>query len=375
MRVLRPNGTVISERPAHVVESILPVAQEAPVYSDTRVRQFTLAGVAPNTIIDLSYTIEDFKPAVPGDFYATWYIGTGHVTRRSRFIAHLPASLTPRIQERNVHFAREVTESHGCRPTVWSTTHVPRPVQEPFAPDSNPLYPQISVAAPITWQAEHRGMVRHISRGRFKLTPALVQQLSTVVMGRRPSRTRCVRFIPVGGAGFPLRVALTGGWRLSAAPADVGVGDSLRRLQGQGDALHCPRAPTGGRGIGAPELDGRREPVHAVGVPARSHDRGRGTSGSYRGLSGSISVSRSDVRSHPLRVSSAAGAGGVRARGVSRWAGRRSDASRRSRHGESGNDPDHRRAERDGHILGAVRRGGDRESTVHAAERVRDVGR
>jgi hypothetical protein len=182
IRVLRPNGTLISDHAAHVVESILPIAQEAPVYSDTRVRQFTLSGVAPNTIIDVSWTIDDTKPAVPGDFYSTWYIGTGHVTRRSRFIADLPASLTPRIQERNIHFARQVTESHGRRVYVWSTTDVPRPVREPFAPDSNPLYPQITVAAPITWQSV-ASWYAAISRGRFRLTPALVQQLSNIVEG------------------------------------------------------------------------------------------------------------------------------------------------------------------------------------------------
>ena len=75
IRVLRPNGSVITDKPSHVQESIAPVAQEAPVYSDTRVRQFNLAGVAPNTIVDYSYTYEDTKPAVPGDFYSTWTMG------------------------------------------------------------------------------------------------------------------------------------------------------------------------------------------------------------------------------------------------------------------------------------------------------------
>lgn len=182
IRVLRPNGTVISERPSHQVESIAPVAQEAPIYSDTRVRQVTLNGVAPNTIVDYSYTIEDTKPVVPGDFYSTWYIGTGHVTRRSRFIVNVPASLTPRIQERNIHFARRVTESHGRRVYVWSTAEVPRPFPEPFAPDSNPLYEQISVAAPITWQGI-ASWYAALSRSRYRLTPALNQQLSTVVQG------------------------------------------------------------------------------------------------------------------------------------------------------------------------------------------------
>lgn len=182
IRVLRPNGTVISDRPSHEQESIAPVAQEAPIYSDTRVRRFTLSGVAPNTIVDYSYTIEDTKPVVPGDFYSTWYIGTGHVTRRSRFIVDVPASLLPRIQERNIHFARRVIESHGRRVYVWSTADVPRPDPEPFAPDSNPLYQQISVAAPISWQGI-ASWYAALSRGRYRLTPALDQQLSTVVQG------------------------------------------------------------------------------------------------------------------------------------------------------------------------------------------------
>jgi transglutaminase-like putative cysteine protease len=182
IRVLRPNGTVISDRPAHEQESIAPVAQEAPIYSDTRVRQLTLSGVGPNTIVDYSYTIEDTKPVVPGDFYSTWYVGTGRITRRSRFIVDVPASLTPRIQERNIHFARRIMESHGRRVYVWSTTDVPRAEPEPFAPDSNPLYPQIAVAAPITWQGI-ASWYAALSRDRYRLTPALDQQLSTLVQG------------------------------------------------------------------------------------------------------------------------------------------------------------------------------------------------
>jgi transglutaminase-like putative cysteine protease len=184
IRVLRPNGQVISDKPSHEQESIAPVAQEAPIYSDTRVRQYTLSGVGPNTIVDYSYTIEDTKPVVPGDFWAPWVFGTGHVTRRSRFIVDVPGSVTPRIQERNIHFARRVTESHGRRVYVWSTTDVPRPEPEPFAPDSNPFYQQVSVAAPITWGGI-ASWYAALSRKSYRLTPALNQQLSTVVLGAR----------------------------------------------------------------------------------------------------------------------------------------------------------------------------------------------
>src|SRR5213594_3901009 len=62
IRVLKSNGEVISPQPAHEQESLAPVAFEAPVYSDEKVRRVTLSGVAPGTLVDCSYTIERVKP-------------------------------------------------------------------------------------------------------------------------------------------------------------------------------------------------------------------------------------------------------------------------------------------------------------------------
>ena len=152
MRVLHTNGSVVSDKPAHTLESIAPIAQEAPVYSDTRVRQFTLAGVAPNTIVDYSYTLETTKPFVPGDFWTTWAMGTGHVTRRSRFILDVPASLTPRIQERNVHFARLVNQSRGRRVYIG-----PRPTSR-----RSPRSPSLPTRARCT----RRSPLRHRLPGK-----------------------------------------------------------------------------------------------------------------------------------------------------------------------------------------------------------------
>ncbi len=180
IRVLRADGQVISTRPAHEQVAIAPIAQEAPVYSDTRVRQVTLSGVGPNTIVDLSYTIEDRKPLIRGDFFATWRLNTGGVTRRSRFVVDVPEDYLPRIQERNIHFARQMVVRHGRRVYTWATADPPRPDREPFAPDSNPFLESITVAPPLAWSDVARWYAG-ISYDRYKLTPALEQQLSTVV--------------------------------------------------------------------------------------------------------------------------------------------------------------------------------------------------
>ncbi len=180
IRVLRPDGSVISAKPSHEQESIAPVAQEAPVYSDTRVRQVALSGVGPNTIVDFSYTIEDKKPLIEGDFYATWRPTSGRVTRRARFLVDVPDTYIPRVQEQNIHFARQTVIAHGRRVYSWAMADLPRPEQEPFAPESNPLSEQITVAAPLGW-TDVAKWYAHLSHDRYRLTPALQQQLATVV--------------------------------------------------------------------------------------------------------------------------------------------------------------------------------------------------
>src|SRR2546427_12332957 len=102
IRVLKPDGEVISPQPAHEQESLAPVAFEAPVYSDEKVRRVTLSGVAPGTLVDWSYTIERVKPLVPGDYYTGWRVTPGRVTRRSPLIVDVPAKAKPRISEEKI---------------------------------------------------------------------------------------------------------------------------------------------------------------------------------------------------------------------------------------------------------------------------------
>src|SRR5437773_599370 len=177
IRVLKPTGAVISAQPAHEQESLAPVALDAPVYSDEKVRRVTLSGVAPGTLVDWSYTVERVKPLVPGDYYSGWRVTTGVLTRRSRLIVDVPASVTPRIQEHNVHFKRLDDESRGRRVYTWATTDVQKIQGEPFAASPSTLSVHIDVGAPTTW-GELAPWAAKLSAGRYTLNPALEAQLA-----------------------------------------------------------------------------------------------------------------------------------------------------------------------------------------------------
>jgi transglutaminase-like putative cysteine protease len=184
IRVVKPNGEVVSAQPAHEQESLAPVALEAPVYSDQKVRRVTLSGVAPGTLVDWSYTVERTKPLVPGDYYTGWRVTTGRLTRRSRLIIDVPASVTPRIKEQNVHFRRLTVEAKGRRVYTWATADVQKIKSELFAASPNTLSVHIDVSAPITW-SHVADWYASLSRDRYQLSPDLEAKVAALVRGAR----------------------------------------------------------------------------------------------------------------------------------------------------------------------------------------------
>jgi len=181
VKVVKPNGQVVSAKPTHEQESLAPVSLEAPVYSDERIHRVTLGGVAPGTIVDYSYTTETLKPIIPDDYFTSWSVQNSVYTRRSRYLVDVPASMTPRIIERHLPFGRTETVSHGRRVYAWITSEIPKPQPEPLAPDSS--YGEgIEVATPRTW-ADIARWYAALSRDRYALTPAIEQKLAEEVRG------------------------------------------------------------------------------------------------------------------------------------------------------------------------------------------------
>lgn len=180
VRVVKPDGTVISDGPSHRQESSSPVAMSAPVYSDSKVIRLTLAGVAPGTIVDYSFTTERFKPPLAGDFYSGWSVHTARLTRRSRLVLDVPVGMNPHIQERNLHFRPQVVEAHGRRVYQWATQDVPRVEREPYAGSPDTVYAGIDVAGIDSW-ADIARWYAGLARDRYAVGPALEGKLTELV--------------------------------------------------------------------------------------------------------------------------------------------------------------------------------------------------
>lgn len=180
MRVLKPSGEVISEKPAMSQESDISAPMRDPVYATQKLRRYSLTGVAPGTLVDISWTIAQKKPFLVGDFYAGWNVSMPVPVRRSRFIADFPASVTPRLVEDHLDFTRQVTDANGRRLYTWARKDVQPPRGELFAPDSSVHVMSLRVAAPMKW-SDIGGWYNGLAKDRYVLGPATTTRVDAVV--------------------------------------------------------------------------------------------------------------------------------------------------------------------------------------------------
>ena len=184
VRVVKPDGTIVSMAPAQVQESDVPAARNTPVYTDQRVRRMSLSGVEPGTLVDISWTVEETKPFMPRDFFEGWRVSTGGYVARSRFIVDLPATLTPRIREANLDFRRAEHVSSGRHTYMWARADVPKVTPEPFAADSNGVLMFVQLSSPVTWQ-DIAHWYGNLARSREVASPTIAAKVDSLVRGAR----------------------------------------------------------------------------------------------------------------------------------------------------------------------------------------------
>jgi transglutaminase-like putative cysteine protease len=184
MRVVRPSGEVISDKPSQSQASDVSASLRDPVYTQTKVLRYSLSNVAPGTIVDLSTTIENSKPPLPGDLLASWSVSMPTPALRSLFVLDVPASVNPRIIERHLDFKRGEQIDGGRHRFTWAARNVRPPRREVFAPDSSIPSMSIRVGSPLAWSDIGR-WYNGLSKDRYVLTPALTAAVDSIVRQAR----------------------------------------------------------------------------------------------------------------------------------------------------------------------------------------------
>ncbi len=185
MRVVRPSGEVISEKPTLSQTSDVAASIVNPVYTQTKVTRYSLSNVAPGTLVDLSWTIETTNPPLAGDMLSAWSVSLQTPGMRSRFVLDVPNAFVPHIIETHLDFKRSEVQQSGRHIFTWATQNITPPKTEMLAPDSSAPAMSVRVGAPLTWNEIGR-WYNGLSKDRYVLTPALVAEVDSIV---RPAKS------------------------------------------------------------------------------------------------------------------------------------------------------------------------------------------
>jgi hypothetical protein len=185
MRVVKPNGELISDKPNISQASDVPASMSNPVYSDTKVLRYSLGGVAVGTIVDVSWTQESTDPFLRGDFLTSWSTTMAYPAMRSRFVADLPASLTPKIIETHLDFKRVDDVAGGRHVYVWQKQSVMPVKGEIFAPDSSIPRASIAISSSLGWSDVAR-WYSGLAKDRYAMSPRAIAIVDSVT---RPQKT------------------------------------------------------------------------------------------------------------------------------------------------------------------------------------------
>jgi hypothetical protein len=188
VRVLRTDGTVVSNAAAQDQEGDVPAAMNNPVFSDQRVRRLSLAAVAPGVIVDVAFTIEERAPTRAGDFFVRWALNGPLPVRRSRLTVDIPTAFEPRLVERNLVTRRQEEVVGDRRRLTWSSADQSPLPKEAFAADSNDLQQLVTVSPPSSWNDLAR-WYDGLAQSRYTLSPAAARSADSVVAARS-ARTR-----------------------------------------------------------------------------------------------------------------------------------------------------------------------------------------
>jgi hypothetical protein len=184
MRVVKPNGEVVSAHPEQIQDSDVPAEMGVPMYTAAKVRRMSLSGLEPGTILDFSVTTESDAPMMPGEFFVSWRVTTPTYVVRSNLVMDYPANMSPRITERNLDFKRTERTEKGRKIVAWRKSNVDRFKGELFAPDSMNQGMTVTVSPSFSWNAIGKWYVP-IARDAYVMTPSVEAKMATVLAGAK----------------------------------------------------------------------------------------------------------------------------------------------------------------------------------------------
>ena len=125
VRVLKPDGTVVTAPEDSVQDLTAPVAREAPVYTDYRQKHITVPGLRPGEVLEYDMATVIHTPLAPNQFWSEYDFDRNNIVLDEQLEIDIPKDRKITLKNKP-GFEPKVTEENGRRIYRWNTSHLER---------------------------------------------------------------------------------------------------------------------------------------------------------------------------------------------------------------------------------------------------------
>lgn len=125
VRVIKADGTVVKAGDDAVQDLSAPLEQQAPVYTDYRVKHITVPGLRPDEVLEYHIVTAIHTALAPGEFWADYDFDKNNIDLDEEVDVDVPSGRPLKLKNKP-GMDPKISEDHGRRLYHWTNSHLER---------------------------------------------------------------------------------------------------------------------------------------------------------------------------------------------------------------------------------------------------------
>ncbi len=180
VRVIKPDGSVVTTPPYNIQDMPADVSREAPMYSDIHQKHIAVRGLGVGDTLEYEITLNTFRPEVPGHFWFEFDFAKDQIVLDQELDLDVPADKPVTVVSADLQPA--VITAGGRKLYHWAGSNLARP--DPDAPPKSEKNwkPTVQVTTFTTW-GQVGAWYASLQKDSLAITPAIQARADTLTKG------------------------------------------------------------------------------------------------------------------------------------------------------------------------------------------------
>lgn len=180
VRVLKPDGSVVTTPDYNMQDMPADVSREAPMYSDIHQKHVAVKGLGVGDTLEYKVTHRTVKPEVPGHFWLEYAFQKDLISLDEELDLDVPADKNVTVASTDTQ--PTITTAAGRKLYHWTSSNLARPDPDAPAKSTKHWKPSVQVTTFTSWQ-QVGAWYKSLAQQSLAVTPAIQAKADTLAKG------------------------------------------------------------------------------------------------------------------------------------------------------------------------------------------------